>query len=552
MSLPASTARLSTYSVGALTAVLVAVLAFTGAATASEPSPTPSPTASQEPTPSASADPSPTPSVAPSTTPTPTPAASSEPETEAPVSPAITSVTAGAVYVGPGATVNAPATVRSGATATVTLTASGGQDGTARVWYRIATTWVQSSITFPVTDGVGTTSWKPETSRTYRIETSFGVTSPTFSISKEDPERRAATVAFNATDYVSGEMIWLRGHTYKSGAGYKTTVLIEKRALSSNSWSTLAKVSSTSSGYFSYRMVASGSYVYRARILNTWAYSGPVSVTALSAATDRTLEDRAADLEWITGAPTSSITPIADSALPSGVVSARFRNYSRGAIVEVTTPTSVRTWYMYDRIYDHYVKSGRWAGTLGLPLRDMKCGLLEGGCVQRFRGGSLYINSSSMSRGVYVGYGSGVESEIIATARSQAGYEEPSWRHNKYNAWIDGNSAWCSVFVSWTGAASGNPGMIPVHKTYAGYVNDLKASGRLHYSGTPPTGAAVLYDWGTGTPTHSGLVRGHVGTDRIATIEGNTTDGSGDPQRGVYERTRRISDVWAWYIPSQK
>jgi len=408
---------------------------------------------------------------------------------------------------------------------------------------------VQSSITFPINDGEGTATWVPETSRSYRIETSFGVTSPVFAISKEDPQRRATVVAFTADDYAAGEMIWLRGYTYKLTKGFKTKVVIERRYKSSSSWTTVATVNSASNGYFSYRLVATSAYVFRARQVNTWAYTGPVSVDGLSSSADRTLEQRAADLAWITGSSTSSIQSVSASDLPSGVHSARFRNYTRGAIVEVTTSSSVRSWYLYDRIYDHYVKSGRWGGSMGLPLRDMKCGLIESGCVQRFTEGALYMNASSMSKGVYVGYGSGIESEIVATARSQKGYEEPSWRHNKYNSWVKGNAAWCSVFVSWSGTASGNAAAIPVKKTYASYVSSLKASGRLHYSGKPPLGASVLFDWGTGNPTHSGLVRGYAGTTRIATIEGNTTDGSGDPQRGVYERTRLLSDVWAWYMP---
>ena len=258
-----------------------------------------------------------------------------------------------------------------------------------------------------------------------------------------------------------------------------------------------------------------------------------MSLTALPADYDRTLEDRAQDLSWLLGSPKAGVGTISGSDLPSGVSSARYRDYNRGTLVEVTADGSTRTWLVWDRIGTHYTKSGRWKGQLGLPLRDHKCGLLEGGCVQRFRGGSLYQNTSAMSKGVYVAYGTVVETEILATARSQTGYEEPSWRKNKYNAWVQGNAAWCSVFVSWAGAASGNATTIPKKKSYAAFVSTMVASGRLHYSGTPPVGAVVLFDWGSGTPTHSGLVRGHA-KDRIATVEGNTTDGSGDPQRGVY------------------
>ena len=539
-SLPAR-AQTSTRRASIIVALLVAATIATSGAQASVDGPSPSPTAS--PSPSAGPSTSPAPSVAP----TPAPPSISVPD--APAAASLLAAPAPVVTSADGITISAPSVVKAGASATITFSSDGAESGQGTVWYRTGPTWVTSSITFTITNGVGTATWVPATSRAYRIETTFGATSPEFSISKEDPQRRAATMKTSATDYVSGEMVWLRGYAYKAGAAYaKATVLIEGRAVSGTAWSTVSTVSTTSAGYYSYRMVATSGHIYRARIINTWAYSGPVGMTALSESSDRTLERRAIDLAWVTGSATGAITAISGSYLPAGVTSARYRDYTRGTLLEVTTGSTVRTWYLYDRINDYYIQTGRWKGKLGMPMRDMKCALMEGACVQRFTAGALYQNS----KGVYVAYGPGVEMEIVATAISQAGYEEPAWRKNKFNTWVGGNSAWCSVFVSWSGAASGNAALIPKHKTYAGYVADLKAAGRLHYSGIPPIGAAVLYDWGTGTPTHSGLVRSHPGNDRIATIEGNTTSGSGDPQRGVWLRTRRISDVWAWYIPSDK
>ncbi|WP_284329242.1 S-layer homology domain-containing protein [Demequina litorisediminis] len=57
-------------------------------------------------------------------------------------------------------------------------------------------------------------------------------------------------------------------------------------------------------------------------------------------------------------------------------------------------------------------------------------------------------------------------SEILATARSQVGYREPSFRNNKYNDWIGGSSAWCSVYVSWVFEAAGYPGYVPKEKYF--------------------------------------------------------------------------------------
>jgi len=445
--------------------------------------------------------------------------------------------------------VSAPSVVKRNATAKVTVTTDPGHTGTAQLLTRSTTTnnWI-GLATITITDGAGTLDLPVTTSRSYKVEADVGGTSKVFGIAMEDSYRRAVTSAFTGTTVVSGELAFIRGTAYRSGSTWKgVKVTIQRALIGGASWSTVGTATTSStSGQYTFRTNPSSSYVYRATISGTTAKSGPTAVASYGS--DRTLEGRASMLTAITGSPKSSITNVPSSALPSGVTAARYRHYTNGSLYEVTRESGIRTWYVYDRINSKYAGLSRWNGKLGLPMRDAKCGLLEGGCVQRFTGGAVYQNSTKA--GAFVAYAAVAESEMLAVAVSQAGYIEPTWRKNKYNAWIGSSNAWCSVFISWTAAASGNSSWAPRRGTYDGYVSDLKNSGVLNYSGTPPIGSSVLFDWGSGTPSHSGMVRGKSGS-YLYTVEGNTSDGKGGDERGVYLRSRHIDGVWAWYWPHE-
>lgn len=144
-------------------------------------------------------------------------------------------------------------------------------------------------------------------------------------------------------------------------------------------------------------------------------------------------------------------------------------------------------------------------------------------------------------------------SKAIEVGKSQVGYREPSWRNNKYNDWINGNEAWCSVFVSWVYGHSGYAAGVPKRKHFDDYFADLRRAGVLDYS--PQTselrkGDVVLMDWGrSGGPSHTGIVD-RVSGDTLWLVEGNTTDGTGNSGRGVFYRQRGIVSVYAWYRPS--
>jgi hypothetical protein len=444
--------------------------------------------------------------------------------------------------------VSAPSRVVSNGTATIKVTTEAGHTGTATLYTRSAAgEWQAWGSPIAISNGSGSTKVKLTASRTFKVTADVGGTSAIFSISMEDSSRRAVTASFSSTDYIYGELVWIRGTVYKSGSAYAGRPLTVQRAkIGSSTWTTVGTAKSSSTGGYTFRINPLTTYRYRVMYTGATARSAPVTIEAHSG--DRTLEQRASIMSTVTGAASGSIHNVSSGDLPSGVSSARYRVYAKGTLVEVTDSTKTRTWWVFDRIGASYKSTGSWEGKLGLPMRDAKCGLLEGGCVQRFTGGAIYQNSNKS--GAFVAYATVPEAELIATAISQANYKEPSWRHNKFNTWVGASNAWCSVFQSWVGAASGNPTWVPKKTSYASFVSTLKASGKLHYSGTPPVGAIVLYDWQTGNPTHSGLVRGHSG-DAIFTVEGNTSDGKGHPDRGVWLRSRKVVDVWAWYIPHE-
>lgn len=446
-------------------------------------------------------------------------------------------------------TVKAPNRTVRGGKATVDVTTETGHTGTARVWYRsTANNEWGGYWTIPITNGKGKKVVAVSASRAYKVEADVGGTSRIFTISLEDSARRAVTADFSGSTYVVGELGFIRGKAYRNGNAWKSVkVTIQRTKPGSNSWSTMGSITTSSStGRYTYKLVPSSAFVYRAVISGyTSAKSGQTSLDGFGG--DRTLEGRAATLAGVLGTASGSAASVPDNRLPSGVDDARYRDYSNGTLVEVTRDGTVRTWWVTERINSKYKAANRWNSSLGLPTRDMRCGLMESGCLQRLTGGAIYQNSSSKA---WIAYGSVDEVELIAVARSQAGYVERSWRKNKYNSWIGASNAWCSVFVSWVGAASGNSSMVPKKASYESYLSHLKASGHLNYSGKPPVGSVVLFDWGSGTPSHTGFVRSHSGS-YLNTVEGNTSNGKGSSSRGVYERSRHVNYVWAWYWPHE-
>lgn len=142
--------------------------------------------------------------------------------------------------------------------------------------------------------------------------------------------------------------------------------------------------------------------------------------------------------------------------------------------------------------------------------------------------------------------------EVLEVAHSQVGYKEPAWRTNKYNDWINGDYAWCHVYVAWVFEKAGYSEWVPKEKHYDTYVRKLRESGVLDTSvrlSELNKGDVVLVDWPPyNGPTHTGIVD-HVSGNGVWLVEGNTTSGTGSADRGVFYRWRHVDYIYASYDP---
>lgn len=151
---------------------------------------------------------------------------------------------------------------------------------------------------------------------------------------------------------------------------------------------------------------------------------------------------------------------------------------------------------------------------------------------------------------------------ILSKARSQVGYREPSWRNNKFNDWIGGNSAWCQVFVAWVFYEAGYPEYVPREEYYdadfnppAGqstFVGRLQSAGVLDWnvslSDLDP-GDVVLINWGTGQGVSHAAIVDRVSGNGAWFYEGNTSSATGGSERGVFHRWRSLSVIDAVFRP---
>ncbi|MDO9381185.1 MAG: hypothetical protein Q7T56_20250 [Nocardioidaceae bacterium] len=195
-------------------------------------------------------------------------------------------------------------------------------------------------------------------------------------------------------------------------------------------------------------------------------------------------------------------------------------------------------------VADAYDRVGGEDGRLGEPVSDVRCGLLEDACVQRFAGGAVYANPSAPS-GVEIAYGRPDVAAFAAAARSQVGYTEPAFRRSKWNDWVGADVAWCGIFQSWAARASGNDDAVPASRDFPALITATQ-SDTSRLSSEPSVGALAFMDLeDAGTPTHVGLVVAHDGLD-VQMVEGNVgpTDG-----RAVVEATRTDPPVLYYWTP---
>ncbi|MCB7137185.1 carboxypeptidase-like regulatory domain-containing protein [Cellulosimicrobium marinum] len=364
------------------------------------------------------------------------------------------------------------------------------------------------------------------------------------------PEADAATryrisTWVSTTRVLGGEAVWVKG-TVTDSRGKPVdgvTVALQRRP-SGGSWSTFAYRTTGASGVGLYPNRPGRSYHYRAVIKGNskvvQVYGAAKTVRLLPSGT-RSLGYRAQQLAPVIGRATSHMATSGSTA---------WQYYSGGLLVRRGDTGSQRTWLVQGKMLTAYKNAGGLKGPLGRPLQDIRCSLLESGCIQRFVGGTLYYSSTSPT--VTIAYGSGKWTEHAAVAKSQVGYEEPTWRVNKYNTWVGARNAWCGVFQSWASAASGNGSAVPKATTFTGLVSAVKSRGMTR--STPAVGRLAFFDFnpndGVRSPTHTGYIVEVRSGSSIVTIEGNTTYSGGfTNERVVAQRVRPTSAVVFYAAP---
>jgi hypothetical protein len=352
-----------------------------------------------------------------------------------------------------------------------------------------------------------------------------------------------------------GESLWVAGSVYQgSKPVVGVAVTLRSQKVGSSTWKTVAAMRTSSKGRYAFPVRPTASVRYYVR---TSTVRGPI-VTTRRTVGDRTLEARAKLLGTRVGSPTSGVTKLGSSLGKVGdasVTSVRYRSYSRGMLVEVRRNGTLRTWFVPDKIRDRLVAKGGVRGTFGVPRSDANCTLIESGCTQQFSKVAAYASSKTSM--AYYQAGRTRRAQYIATARSQVGYTEPSWRNSKYNAWVGANNAWCGVFQSWVAAASGNPDLVPRRTTYPALVSAVKDQMLTYKPGStkhkPRAGTLAFFAFRNGqpnTPSHVGLILSVSGST-MRVIEGNSSTGSVfTDHRGVYVHTRYASSVVFYAEPN--
>lgn len=326
--------------------------------------------------------------------------------------------------------------------------------------------------------------------------------------------------------FAKGETIWLRGKAVAtSGAAIKNRSVNIYRYSGSKAYK-VGSAKTSSNGWYAYSTKPTSSRTYRATYKTL--KSPELAVTSISR---RSIESRAAALAFLLGKAESSFHTSAGN---------RWRLYDHGLLAEVGN----RTWLVRSKIGTKYLAERAVTGRLGVPVADQRCGLAEGGCLQHFDHGVIYVNSHAKYRAV-AQIASANVAELLAVARSQVGYRESAPRKSKYNRWMGRTGPrdpWCGFFTAWASYASGNGHAVIRAKSFASMVRAERKRG--HLKRTPAVGRLAYIDYfRRGTATHIGIVYKY---DRryIWSIEGNVSAGghSANP-RGVHLVKRKRSSV---------
>jgi len=355
------------------------------------------------------------------------------------------------------------------------------------------------------------------------------------------PARTPVSAAVSAHGrFVAGERLWVAGRVAGAGAG--RAVKVQARSDRRPGWTTLSRGTTRAGGR--YTVPVRPEHDGRLRVVVSASRGAPKGVSpAVTVAHEsgaRTLAARARTLGSRVGEARSARTVLTRSQRArTGVEDVRKvvqRRHAKGLLVEVTTASARRTWLVEGRILRRYLADGGPSGRWGAPTSDARCGLALSGCVQSFARGTLY--SRGGSRTVSSSAATGRKGEVFAVARSQVGYVDRysgTGRHTtRYNAWVGSGKAWCSIFLSWTGAVSGTD-VLPVATSYPSFVRKVRAT--MPTGTTPRPGALAFVST---RPPHSEanhvLLVTSVSRDgrTLDVIHGNSVRGGG--LRGVVEQ----------------
>ncbi len=156
--------------------------------------------------------------------------------------------------------------------------------------------------------------------------------------------------------------------------------------------------------------------------------------------------------------------------------------------------------------------------------------------------------------------------KVLAVAASQVGYHEVGGNDlgpdvEKYQAAVDipPGSPWCAALVHWCLKQAGIP-VEPATGDTWGIRDWAREKGILHNEDVstpqaPVRGDIFLLLDSNGDPEHTGYVADDLGNGTFSSIEGNTTDPTGNfGGKGVYRKVRDSHDCefvrWDALVPA--
>lgn len=349
------------------------------------------------------------------------------------------------------------------------------------------------------------------------------------------------SVKVNTPEFYPNQAVVVTGYLNASDGAPLAgqTVYVQKQT--GAGWTTIAKTTTVDRGHYRLYVRENDGFTLRTYAKGYGADSEAASATTITTTEisgNQTIARRYATLAPWLKEPTTAVT-----TGTSYGKTIRWQSFQHGMLVQAYN----RTFLVTGALLKGYLKAGGPTGKLGIPTSDADCYITTTKCIQSFRGGAIYYNTTSVtSTKTHVAYGTGVGAEVIAVAKSQVGYREPAWQTNKFTAWNGRKTPWCGVFLSWASAAGKNGDVVPQVDTFAKLVAEVKRRG---VTSEPRVGALAFMNFnGSDSATHVGIITKVNANGSVQTIEGNTVIGS-DPKRVVAAKTRTPQQTLYFYLP---